>query len=81
MNQRMQGRPGVTLPLLAVLAAGAVGAFLIGVPFTTIVLVGALLCCPLMMLFMDHGHDEGLTIRRVSELRRTDRVDRSDRAA
>jgi hypothetical protein len=41
--------------LVAFLGAVAVGAVALGVPWTTVLFVAIVLCCPLMMLFMGHG--------------------------
>ena len=41
------------------LAAIAIGAIAFGVPWTTVLFVALVLCCPLMMLFMDHGMHGG----------------------
>jgi hypothetical protein len=60
-------------------AAGV--AIALGVPWTTVLFVGAILCCPLMMLLMDHGHHEGLTITTAHDIHHHDGEDRTDRAA
>jgi Protein of unknown function (DUF2933) len=52
------GRNALTFIGLGALG-GAALAFIAGVPLTTILLFGLVLACPLMMLSMHGGHQEG----------------------
>ena len=55
---------------LVVAGAAAIGAVALGVPWTTVLLVALVLCCPLMMLFMDHGGHGGHDERQTDAFRR-----------
>lgn len=58
---------------LGVAAAFAVG-LAVGVPFGTLLLVGALLLCPLMMMFMMNGMQNGSCHNKTDKTTATDNL-------